>query len=442
MIGGKALSFGRRPSRAAIGLIFFVAAAIAIALLAFKAPITTFFRPGASIEAEFARNYQMVVDETKVKVSGLEVGVVDGVRYTDHRTAIVSMKVDRSALDGLGTAPSAEISPLTVLGGRYTVELQHGGGTGSFTGGFIPLNRTKLPVELDRVLEALPKPTRESVRDDVANLDATLRNGGADVRTLVSDLPSTMRPADATLRGLQGTRPGVDLSSLVSDVDSTARVLSIHDGQLADIVRNLQATTSVLAQQSRPLAQGIDTLPTTLSTTRDGLAGLDGTLTRLKQTAEDFQPAAAQLDPLLRRLNPVLVDAQPLLRDLRPLVDDARPAVRDLVPVAQQGTQILNDVRGPVIDRVKGPIADKLMNTWHGTGPYANSGGGMQADHKFYEEIGYMAANLDRASSTQDSQGSLLGFQVGVNLGSVQGLPFTLQNLMAQVESAVTGGRP
>jgi len=93
-----------------------------------------------------------------------------------------------------------------------------------------------------------------------------------------------------------------------------------------------------------------------------------------------------------------------------------------------------------VLDRVNGPVMHLLLNTWHGSGPYAQSGGGNQADHKFYEELAYMATNIDRASMTQDGHGSLLSFQVGAGTGSVAGIPFNLENLMTQITRAAGAG--
>lgn len=433
---------GRRPwSLARIGVVSLALLAVAVLALAFKAEIGTVLRSGQTITAEFDRNYQILADETRVKLSGIEVGIVSDVETTEEGTVLVSMKIEESAMDALGPKPSAEVTPNTVLGGSYSVELKRGGGEGTFEGERIPRERTKTPVELDRILEALPSPTRENVQTMVKRLDKTLKGGKVALRDLLAHAPDTLKPAGLVLEAAQGTRPGVDLPQIVSNFHATADVLSKYDGQLGEIVTSLRDTTHVLAKQSRPLADGIESLPATLRSTRTGITELRGTLDKLTVTADSFRPAAKRLDPLLRQLDPVLRRVEPLMRDLRPLMRDTRPLVDQLVPVARRGTAMLNDMRGPVLDRVNGPISDTLMNTWHGTGPYKDSGGGMQADHKMYEEIGYLVTNLDRASMTQDAQGSLLNFQVGVNTSSVAGLPLTLPNLVEQMEKHAGGTR-
>ena len=426
------------------GVVFLAITAVVLALLAFKPMLQTMLRPGSTVEAEFATNYhgKLYADETEVKYAGIVVGVVSDVEQTERGTALVSMKVDDDVVSKLGSRPSARVAPKTVLGGEYAVELSPGGGSGSFTDEIIPVERTRTPVELDRLLESLPAPTRQSLQDVVRDSERTFANGGSDaLRELVANVPRTLDPAADVLDAARGTRPARDLPQLVTNLKSTAQALRGRSGQLSEIVESLDTTTTALADSGRPLADTVSALPAALRTTRSGMADLRGTLDRLRTTSADLGPAVRELDPLLRTLNPVLRETRPLLADLNPLLDDARPVFDDLVPVAERGTQILEDVNGPVVDRVRGPILDTVMHTWHGTGPYANSGGGMQADHKLYEELAYMVVNLDRASMTQDAQGSLLGFQAGLGSNSVAGVPFTLPNLVEQMRK-YAGGTP
>lgn len=436
-----ALLHARPRSRFAIGVTVLAISAIVVGLLVSKPAIMTLLQSGSTITAEFDRDYLLREDETKVEVAGLEQGVVSDVEYTDKGTVLVSMKVDDSAVDALGSTPSAAIISNTVLGGKYAVELRHGGRPGSFDGGFIPRQRTGTPIELDRILEALPSPTRQSLRNVVRQTEATLANSKRPLRDLLAAAPATLGPAKSVLVAAQGTRPSDDLPQLVTHLNAAARTVTQRQGQLGSIVRSLHDTTAVLADRSEPLAAGIEALPTTLRNTRGAMARLDGTLDELRSTATSLRPAARELAPLLRDVRPVLAQARPLMADLRPLLADARPTVRQLVPVARRGTATLAPLRAGVLSRLNGPISDTVLNTWHGTGPYKYSGGGMQAGNKFYEELGYLVTNLDRASMTQDSQGSMLNFQVGVNTRSLGGLPLTLPSLLKQMNKIAGGTR-
>lgn len=426
------------------GAVFLAVTAVALGLLAAKPTLQTMLRPGSTIEAEFATNYhsKLHANETDVKVAGIEVGVVRDVARTERGTVLLSLKVSDDALAVLGSEPTARVTPKTVLGGEYSIELRTGGKPGAFTAESIPLERTSTPVELDRLLEALPAPTRKSLRRVVANFDSTLDRGGSDaLRELVAESPDTLRPAADVLRAARGTRPEQDLTELVTNLKATAQALRGRDEQLAEIVGSLSDATDALGDEAGPLADTLAALPSVLDTTRAGMADLRGSLDKATSTAREFRPAARELDPLLKELNPVLAQARPLLRDLTPLLADARPAVDDLVPVAERGTEVLEDLRGPVLDRVNGPILHKINNTWRGSGPYSDSGGGMQGDHKLYEELAYMIVNLDRSSKTQDAQGSLLGFQAGIGTNSLAGVPFTAPNLLEMIKKYAGGAR-
>lgn len=438
---------GRRTNVALrAGLIVIAIAAVLVVTLYLKPSIETALTPGATIKAEFQENYRtkLYANETTVKLAGLEVGQISDIEYTERGTVLVSMKVDDGVLDKLGREPSASLQPRTLLEGLHSVELVRGGGVGSFPeDGVIPLNRTSLAVGLDSVLESLPRPTRESLRNVVARFDATLRaDGQGAVRELLHDAPATLQPAGVVLNAARGTQPGDDLPRLVTNLEATAEVLTRQDGQLDSVVSNLAQVTNVLAAGSQPLAASIATLPGTLRDTRTGLTDLRGILDRLTVTADSARPTAAELDPLLRELNPVLVEARQLLTDLRPLLDDARPLVQQLAPVSQQATSVLDDLRGPVLERVNGPVLQTVLNTYRGSGPFEGSGDGFQADHKFYQELGYLVTNLDRGSSTQDPQGSLLSFQVGAGPETPTGFDqLSLPDLVNQLGRAAGGAR-
>lgn len=411
-------------------------------LLYFKPQIQTALRSGEEIEVEFARDYRLFVDETPVKLGGLRVGVLSDKRFTEDGTMIATVKVDEGVRDKLGPEPSAAIEPLTVLGGRYAVELQHGGGTGRFGGEAIPRERTRIPVELDRILEALPQSTRKSLQGMVGKFDDTLKAGGQEaLQDLLRDAPDTLKAGGVVVDALRGTRPSSDLSTLVVDLESAAEVLTRHDGQLGSIVDALAETTATLAKRSEPLAATIDTLPETLRDTRAGLSALGTTLDKATTAARTFRPSARELDSLLARLDPALVKARPLVGELRPLLAEARPVVQRLVPTARHATGVLEHVRGPVLDRVNGPIARTVRNPWRGTGPYAGNGRGFQANNKFYEELGHLVTNLDNASKTQDAQGSTLSFQVGAGSSSVAGVPLDLQGLVEHLTKLAGGNR-
>lgn len=397
-----------------------------------KSAILTALKPGDTIKAEFARDYKLQAGTSQVKMAGTPVGVVSAVHPTGHGTVSVSLKVRTGVLDKLGTTPTAEIRPTTILGGKYYVSLVSGGARGTFTG-TIPADRTRTPVELDQVLQAFPEGARQGLRKTTGELDQTLgESGKAALRRVLKNAPGTLRPAGTVADALRGTRPDRDLTATVTDVDTIANVLTRRDGQLGDLVDSLDTTTSVLARQSRPLAATVATLPSVLRDSRTGLDSLGSILDRVPATADAARPAVRQLDPTLRELNPVLAKARPVVADLRPLLEQARPVVDELVPTSRQGTSVLNDLRGPVLDRVNGPIIGSLMSEWHGTAPkYPNGGDGA----KFYQEIAYLVSNINDAVKVYDQNGFMINFALGAGTSSVMDAPGGLDQLLKNLSS-------
>ncbi len=417
-LAGVARHGQRIPTRV-LGLLVLLALVL-VAFVAFNRDhVMVTLGSGKTIKAEFARDYKLEPYKSVVKMAGVKIGDVTGVENTDRHTALVSMKIDGSVLGKLGDQPSAAVRPTLLLGGSYYVELARGGsGTGFDAGHAIPVARTSVPVELDQVLSAITPDVQKAMPRTVGDLDATLHNGGRqDLRQLLTDAPGSLGPAGVVLDAARGTRPDADLTGVVTGLQQTASALTKQDGQLDSIINSLNTTSVALADERRPLAQAVATAPETLRTTRAGLADLDGTLQRLTTTAQAFRPAARQLDPVLAKLDPVLERTLPVATELRILMQDARPLVDRLVPTAQDATGVLTDVRGPVLDRLNGPITQAVLSPWHGTGIYQGGGN----DHLLYQETGYLLSHGDEVFKFHDSNGAAGRLMAGVGVNTPGG---------------------
>lgn len=409
--------------------------------LTFKNQIKVALRGGETIAAEFADADGLTTDKSKVKLAGLQVGVVTDVEHHDDGSAKVFMKVDKDILESLGSEPSARIEPLTILGGEFSVELASGG-AGTYGGQTIPLARTGSPVELDRILEALPTRTRESTRGVVKGLGATFdEDGQKSLRDLADVAPPVLRGSTTFLTALQGTAPESDLQDIVSHLQDAGEVLQKQRSDVDGALAGLDTTSAALAESSDSLNKTFQRLPRTLDNTQDGLEDLEDTLEKLGDTADDLKPTAREAEDLVEELDPLLVDARPVVAKLGPITRDAIPTVRNLIPTVTHADGFVQEVGGPTIAKVRGPILDTLGKPWNGTDAgtpeYSKSGTGIQADNKYYEEIAYMIVNLGRSVLTQDQQGSTLNFQAGVGLGSVAGL--SLDEALAQLIPTING---
>ena len=398
----------RRPVPSAFAILG-IALAISL-LLYFKQDLTTRLRPGDTITLQFAQNEQIDPNETPVKIAGSEIGRVQSVEQPEAGPVAVVVKVDHKVRDLLGSEPTALLRPTTLLGGRYYIELRSGGQKGRFDQDTIPVERTTMPVELDKVLAAIPPDAQQGLQGMTERLDATFKSGaGTDLRKLLKDAPDTLRPAGVVLDGLRGLNKDTDLATLSTTANSTAHVLTATPGQLSSIVDSLAGTSKALGDNSAALSRTIADLPGTLRATRTGATDLGVTLDKLTDTADDARPIAKELKPTLDKLDPALTKLRPVAKDLGPLLADARPAVDELVPTVDRGTDVLAGAEGKPLDRVNKTILPELNREWKGEEPKYPNGGRDGA--KFYQEFAYLLTSLNGMSQYYTPSTHIIGFQ-------------------------------
>lgn len=352
--------------------------------------VTGLFTAKDSISAELAeqpklREFRAGSD---VKMAGVKVGTVTDISPAGDSHSLVTMQVERSLRDKLGTDPTATVRATLVLGGRYYVDLEPGGAPGRFSDTTIPVQRTGLPVEVDDVLGAVGTPAaRAGIQASIGQFDGILRSGGTQaLQNLVTTAPATLRPADDVLDGLRGTRPGTDWTDTIVGLHNTADALTRGTDQTATLISTVNKATAALAAGSPALADSVSTMTETLRTTRAGLIDLQPTLDQLTDTAHDFRASARDLGPLFDKLDPAMAHARDLLDDARPLLEDAQPLVERLAPATSKATGVFDDLRGPVLDRINGPIIHQVLSPYKGEGAYAGDGADQ---NKLYEELGF-----------------------------------------------------
>jgi phospholipid/cholesterol/gamma-HCH transport system substrate-binding protein len=367
----------------------------------------------------FAADQFLFADASKVKVAGVDSGVVDSVTPAPDGGADVALIVDKGVVTTVGDTPTAKVRPTTLLSGLFYVEIVPGGDRTKPWAGDIPLERTQLPIEVDDLAERLQPDALQGAKTAVTQLDTTLGEAGGNdaLHTLLADAPATLEPAGGVLAALRGNRPDVDLHRLVVGLQHTSAALTQKEGQLSQVVSTLHDTTSVFADTAAPVATAIDHLPGALDTADTGLHALDGSLDKLRDTAGPARPIVQKLDDVLTTAQPVLAGARPVVADLRTALTDVRPLVDGLVPASQGTTAVLDDLRGPVLDRLNGPVKDFTFSGFQGTGPYQYTHG----EDPFYQELAYMLAGVDKAGAYVDPNGHAVAFHPGVGPGTVPG---------------------
>ena len=415
--------------------------AVVLALLVgvfYKQAFLAWVRPGETIQVEFARAYKLDAAESAVKIAGSPVGVVESVEQTGRDTSLVTLKVDRGTRELLGQAPSALVRPTTILGGRYFVELRPGGPPGEFSDARIPVSRAKTPVELNEALEALQPRAVQGLRGTLTELDQTFGGDGSPaLREFATAVPAPLHSIGTVLDAARGNEPDVDLGRLVSDSDKAARAVAARDGQLDDIVRSFDVTTGALARQSQPFAEGIGNLPGALTAIDVAARRVSVTLDKLRDTAPRLEDTADEFDPLMAHLDPMLDRLRPVSDRLPGVLRDARPLVHDLIPVSTRGREVFDDLRGPVLDRVNGPVTRTLNTRWTGTGRFAGSGNN---GNTVYQQIAAMISNVANSTVQHDQNGSAINFELGEGPSMLDGLPFALDDRTHRIDGI--GGPP
>ena len=386
--------------------------------------IQTALASGNTVQAQFDRTYLLRVDQTKVKVSGVPVGVVSGLKH-DAQGAMVSMKIFGNNAARLGTAPSAQLRIESLLGGINYVQLTPGGGPGR-PQKTIPLSRTTTPVYVDSILSAFPPPAQEGQKKFVNQVSTSLTDGGTESATsLLTNAPPALRPAGTVLNAFQGNQPG-DLTDLVSNLERTDATLTAQQGQIESVVSGLGTFSATLGTNAAPLQRLAGTLPVDLSNARNGLSALSSILHEVNISANLARPTVQHLDTLVNQSQPFLVDALPVLNQLQPLLTQLPPLLNQLVPTATQLTSVSNGIQGPILDRLLKPTTDgagiipSLVNsrTVPGDERLVGASGNLAPAKSFttlYQAIAYSLTGVDGTFRYADGVSHFVPVELGFN---------------------------
>ena len=231
--------------RLVAGLVLLALVAAAVACWPRRSPVT--------VTAEFTRAVGLYPG-SDVRILGVKVGRVEAVEPRGGHVD-VTLSVDeghRVPAD----AKAAIVAP-SLVSDRYVQLLPVFTKGPALAGGTrIPLSRTAVPVELDRVSQSL---------DD---LMVALGPGGANKEGALNQLLET------SAANLDGN--GARLGQTVHDLSTAVSTLSAHKGDLFGTVKNLQTFTTMLADNNaavRRLNSDLATVALQLREERDNLRG-------------------------------------------------------------------------------------------------------------------------------------------------------------------------
>jgi phospholipid/cholesterol/gamma-HCH transport system substrate-binding protein len=200
-----------------------------------------------------------------IRIAGVRVGQVEGIRVVDRRLAEVSFSIDGDRK--LPASVTATIKYRNLVGQRY-IALEHGVGNADAVlakGGVIPLERTKPALDLTVLFNGF-KPLFQALNpEDVNKLSyeiiQVLQGEGGTIDSLLrhtASLTSTLAAKDKVI------------GEVVNNLNSVLDTVNSRGEQLSTLVITVQQLVSGLAGDRQPIGDAITALGD-LTTTTAGL---------------------------------------------------------------------------------------------------------------------------------------------------------------------------
>jgi phospholipid/cholesterol/gamma-HCH transport system substrate-binding protein len=187
-----------------------------------------------------------------VRIAGVVVGSVDGVRIVDRRVAEVAFSVanDRP----LPASVSASILYRNLIGQRFLSLEQGAGPTGQVlpAGASIPVERTRPPLNLTVLFNGF-KPLFTALDPQQVNqlsfeIVQVLQGQGGTVQSLLastSSLTNTLADRDQLI------------GQVIDNLNAVLDTVNARDEQLSNLISSLQALVSGLAEDRKPIGDAI-----------------------------------------------------------------------------------------------------------------------------------------------------------------------------------------
>ena len=307
---------------------------------------------GYRFQVDFEEAAQLA-DNADVRISGVTVGHVKRSEQAGDATRAEIEVEERYA--PVPRDARAILRQKTLLGETY-VELTPGNDAAGALpeGGLLPAAQVQPTVELDEILRALDRPTREDLQRFLKGFARTVEDRGADLNAAVGNMPPFAEDAGDLVRVLHSQRRAV--RRLVSDSGAVFESLGRRQGEISGLVRALDTLLGATARRNVELAETVRILPTTLRELRPTLGELETVSREARPLVRDLRPAARALAPTLREALPLAPDLRGLFGDLDRViaiadealpattatVEAARPLFRLLVPVLQEAAPVVD----------------------------------------------------------------------------------------------------
>lgn len=352
-----------------------------------------------------------------VLIDGFHWGSLSDIRAEDGHARITLDIDDEHA--PLHDGAAVTVNWKSVVGERF-VEVHDGpSGNPAIPAGGMLMGKTPQPMEVDQVLAALDKPTRQRLSSLINRADATLSGSEQDLQETVRSAGPALRALGDVLKSLSAD--GAAISQLISQLNEMTGTLVADDTKVRAIVQSLSRLSADVVGERRDLARSLETLPETVTRAENTLQRVPGVVDRVSPLLRDLEPATERLPSVTHNLQPVLKELRPAMARLRPTLLAAdrvlagTPAMLDSAhAVVPEVDAVVSGLLEPIdFLRPYSPEAAGAFSTWNsaagnytGTGHYArfNVLGGAVAPGM---NPGVVPPGFD--SNRQPAPGSLVG---------------------------------
>jgi phospholipid/cholesterol/gamma-HCH transport system substrate-binding protein len=424
----------RGASPFAVGLLVLIGIGL-VTYLGFTKDVP--FTHGFRVKAVF-ESANSIRPNSPVRIAGVNVGKVKGIdREPGTNAAVVTMEIDRKGLP-IHKDATARIRPRIFLEGNFFVDLQPGTpATPTIDDGdTLPVSQTAGPVQLDQVLTALQRDTRTDLKRFVKSLAVALTykpsrasDTSADPlargESAAESLNDSIRYGSTALRGtaevtdaFTGSQPH-DLSKLIDGLHRTTEGLSRDQGELQQLVANLNTTLAATASESHNLGLTIRRLPTTLEAADGALDSLNAAFPNTRAFAREILPGVRETGPTIDAGFPWVQQTRALLGpdELQGLVQELSPTTADLAKVVDTSVDLF-----PQADLASKCLTQVVLPT----GNVKIQDGPLSTGVENFKEFWYAMVGLAGEGQNFDGNGQYVRFQPGggdqtVSLGTAGG---------------------
>lgn len=254
-----------------------------------------------------------LVPGSAVQIAGEKVGKVEELEARDGK-AVVTISVDDEHAP-LNDGTTARIAWKATLGERI-LELNPGPEKNAELHEGALVEGTVDRVELDQVLAALDRPTREHLQSLLARVDSTLTGSESDLRRTLNTAGPTVLALGEVLRAVGEDGPAI--RSLVTRLRVLTQTAAARESDVSATVAQLSDALGVVAGERESLGVLLRNLPGTIDVADRTLGKVPGAVDAAVPLLQDLQPATKRLPGVARRLSPVLRDLRPTVAELRP----------------------------------------------------------------------------------------------------------------------------